>query len=207
MTNEDELLSLPAVPQADDTDADADISRPSRVMQYRVQQRSQFSMAIPALLLVALGILYSIHALTPESQILTPLTALGAALGALGIGLVARFLGNGRKETGVLFLGLLILFWAAVGAAVAFNAIDPSLAIPFTVSAVGMAILGMLPFVRERGLALPGLVFVVAGVTLLPFATNLLGPDLIRVVTLIWPILLIILALLFLPRAFRGRTR
>jgi hypothetical protein len=202
-----ELPPEQLAPRADDTDAEADVARPSRVMQHRVQRRSQFSMAPPALLLVAVGVLFLSHTLTPGSTLLTPLTATGAALGALGLGLVFRFVINGRRETGVLVVGLVLLLWLGLLVLGAMNVLDLTQAYPLFLSAIGVAIFVMLPFVRERGLLLPALSLMVMGIALLPFTTGTFRSDLLPTFAAWSPLLLVLLGLVFLPRAFRSRDR
>ncbi len=86
----------PENPNPDDADADADLSRPARATQFRQQRRSQVSTAFPALLLIALGLLYLLNPV----ELTRPL-AIGVAVLALGASLVMRFLLNGRRERGL----------------------------------------------------------------------------------------------------------
>ena len=194
-------------PEMDDQDADSDIARPSRVMQYRVQRRAQYSMTLPALLLIAIGGLYVAGLVAPESIQLTPLMALAAAIGAVALGLLARFLINGRKETGVLFISLVLVLWIALGALAVTGLIDMLVNWPMAISAVGVAIIVMMAFIRERGLLLPGLALIVAGVTLLMFMTGTVDVASVAQIAQYWPVLLILVALVFLPSAFRSRMR
>ncbi|MBX3080304.1 MAG: hypothetical protein KF716_01640 [Anaerolineae bacterium] len=194
-------------PEMDDQDADADIARPSRVMQYRVQRRAQFSMTLPALLLIAIGGAYVVSLLAPDTLQITPLMALAAALGATALGLLARFLINGRKETGVLFISLVLVLWIALGALAVTGIIDLMVNWPMAISAVGVAIIIMMVFIPERGLLLPGLALIVAGVTLLMFTTGTVDVASVTTIAQYWPVLLILVGLVFLPSAFRNRTR
>jgi hypothetical protein len=192
-------------PQADDADADADVARPSRVMQYRVRRRTQFSMMLPALGLLLLGILFLAQTLTPEVTLVTPLGAVAASAGAVAVGLLYRFLVNGRREVGVLLLSLVLLLWLALGAAFAVGVLDVLQGWPLAVSAVGVAILAMSLFVRERGLLLPGLAIIVMGVTALMFTTQTVPLDSVSPLAQSWPVLLVLVGLLFLPGALRNR--
>src|SRR5260221_10762471 len=95
-------IESPEAPSADgpklnpaDAEADSDLSRPARAAQFRVERRSQISTAIPALLLIALGVAYLIDLLEPDVLGLTRLIAVGAGATALGVSLVLRFLLNG----------------------------------------------------------------------------------------------------------------
>lgn len=208
-TTDSAINEIPAeiVPQPDDADADADIARPSRVMQYRVQRRSQFSMALPALLLIGIGALFLIHLLTPESQLLTPTTALGAVVGALSLGLLFRFLINGRREIGVFLIGMVLLLWMALAAAGILGALDLTTMWPLAICALGVALLLMLLFVRERGIVLPALALIIVGVVVLMFTNGNITADVITTVAQYWPLLLIVFAVIFLPSAFRSRVR
>jgi hypothetical protein len=199
-------IAAEVVLQADDTDADSDVARPSRVMQYRTQRRTQVSMLLPALFLMLFGVLLLAQALTPEVTLVTPLGLAGGAMGAFALGLLYRFLVNRRRETGVLFLSLVLLCWLTLGAAFALGALDLAQSWPLAISAVGVAIFVMLLFVRERGLVLPGLAFGVAGVALLMFTSGAMDAGALTAIAQYWPVLLIVLALIFLPSAFRNRT-
>jgi hypothetical protein len=187
----------------DDADADADLSRPSRAMQFRVQRRSQVSTAIPALLLIALGVVY----LLKPSQLTYPL-AIGAGVGVLGISLVVRFLLNTRRERGLFFVGILILLWLGFVAWVIYGKADVSQMWPLTISAVGLAMLITFVFERshDRGLLLPGFILILGGGVALLFTMEMLPGYVLSGIALYWPVLFLLVALILLPRAIGGRT-
>lgn len=210
MTDEIQPLDLndsPA-PRPDDMDADADLARPSRVLQYRTQRQAQFSMAIPALLLVMIGAIYLVNIFAPDLDLLTPSLAVGIGVFALGLALLGRYLANGRRERGLLFMALLIFLWLGLATLISFDVIRLSQGWPLALSAIGIAMIGILLFGRnrDRGLLLPGLAIIVAGVAALPFTMNLLPSAWLPYIAAYWPILLIILAILLLPGVLRKRT-
>jgi hypothetical protein len=187
----------------DDVDADADLSRPSRAMQFRIQRRSQVSTAIPALVLIALGVVYLIK----PSELTYPL-AIGVGVGALGLSLAMRFLLNARRERGLFFIGTLLLLWLGLVALANSGNVEIGQTWPLAVSAVGLAMLLSFVFERthDRGLLLPGLVLIVAGGVALLFTMGALPGNLLTGVALYWPVLLLVVALAILPRAIRDRT-
>jgi hypothetical protein len=190
-------------PNPDDADADADLSRPARATQFRQQRRSQVSTAFPALLLIALGLLY----LANPVELTRPL-AIGVAVLALGLSLVMRFLLNGRRERGLFFVGVTILLWLGLVALAWTNDVEISQGWPLGVSAIGLAMLLTFVFERshDRGLLLPGVLLIVAGAIPLPFTFGILSESVLNGVALYWPVLLLLVALAILPRAVRDRA-
>ncbi len=208
MTDQPELNDTSAPTPApnlnpDDSGADADLSRPARALQFRQQRRSQVSTAFPALLLIAVGLLY----LVKPSELTRPL-AIGVGIGALGLGLVMRFLLNARRERGLFFVGMLILLWLALAVLGATGTIDIGQGWPLAISAVGLAMIVTFVFERthDRGLLLPGLMLMLAGALALPFTMGLLSSTLLTSVALYWPVLFLLAALALLPRAVRDRA-
>jgi hypothetical protein len=206
MADESELVATPPENPnltPDDRDAEADLSRPSRAMQFRVQRRSQVSTALPALLLIAVGLLY----LLKPSELTRPL-AIAAGLAALGVGLVARFLLNTRRERGLFFIGVLLLLWLGLAALAASGTIDIFQGWPLAISAVGLAMIVTFVFERthDRGLLFPGAMLILAGGIALPFTMEMFSSSLLSNVALYWPVLFLLVALAILPRAIRDRT-
>jgi hypothetical protein len=204
MTDESELIP-PQNPNlsTDDSGAEADLSRPSRAMQFRAQRRSQVSTAFPALLLIAVGLLY----LVKPSELTQPL-AVGVGLAALGLGLVARFLLNARRERGLFFVGvLMLLLLMLVGLAIS-GTINLLEGWPLVISAVGVAMIITFVFERthDRGLLLPGFMIIIAGAIALPFTMGLLDSSVLAGVALYWPVVFLLVALAILPRAVRDRA-
>ncbi len=187
----------------DDADADADLSRPSRAMQFRVQRRSQVSTAIPALLLIALGIVYLLR----PSELTYPL-AIGIGVGVLGISLVIRFLLNTRRERGLFFVGVLVLLWLGFVAWLVYAQADAGQMWPLSISVVGLAMLITFVFERthDRGLLLPGFILILGGGLALLFTMGALPGYILTGIALYWPVLFLLLALIILPRALGSRT-
>ncbi len=200
-----ETLAPPETPNlnADDADAEADLSRPSRAMQFRIQRRAQVSTAFPALLLIAVGLLYLVH----PTELTYPL-AIGVGLGALGIGLVTRFWLNTRRERGLFFIGMLLLLWIGFIALGVTGNVDLGQGWPLTISAIGLAMILTFIFERthDRGLLLPGLTLIVAGAVALPFTMGILSGTVLTNVAVYWPVLFLLAALTILPRAIRDRA-
>src|SRR5258708_17206214 len=69
----------------DDADADSDLVRPSRAVQFRVQRRAQFSTLLPALLMIVSGVV-----LLARPDVLTRPWILPAVLGAVAVSLLLR---------------------------------------------------------------------------------------------------------------------
>ncbi len=188
---------------ADDTDAESDLSRPSRAVQFRIQRRSQVSTAIPALLLIAIGILYLVR---PAG--LTGPAALGIGLGAIALSLITRFLLNTRRERGLFFVGTLLLLWGAFAAAVLTRLIDFLEMWPLLVIAVGAAMVVTFVFERshDRGLLFPAGLLIVAGGVALPFTMDYLSSSVLAGIARYWPVFFLLMALALLPRAIHDRT-
>jgi hypothetical protein len=186
-----------------DTDVAADLSRPSRAMQFRIQRRSQVSTAIPALLMIGIGLLL----LVKPIELTLPIT-LGIVLGALGAGLAIRFLLNARRERGLFFVGAIILLFIGLIAAAIYSEIDLAQIWPLSVSVIGLAMIVTFVFERshDRGLLLPGLMLIVAGAVAVPFTMGILPSGILSNVALYWPVLLLLVALAALPRAVRDRA-
>jgi hypothetical protein len=187
----------------DDTEADADLSRQARAPQFRQVRRAQISMAFPALLLLGFGAL-----LLANPPTLTAALALGLGLGAIGIGLVARFLFNARRERGLFFLGITLLLTIGFGVAVIARDLAITDVWPVLIIAVGLALLLTFLFERnhERGLILPGVMLIVAGVSALAFTLRLLPTEVLTIMATNWPLVFVVIAVLLLPRVF-GRRR
>src|SRR5258708_18425400 len=83
----------------DDADADSDLVRQARATQFRTQRRAQFSALVPALLLIAAGVL-----LLVRPDVIARRLVIGGALAGLLLSLFLRFLFNGRRERGLFFV-------------------------------------------------------------------------------------------------------
>jgi hypothetical protein len=186
-----------------DTDVAADLSRPSRAMQFRIQRRSQVSTALPALIMIGLGLFLLVKPIE-----LTPPITLAILLGALGTALAIRFLLNARRERGLFFIGALILLAIGLVAAAIYSEIDLGQIWPLSVSVIGLAMIVTFVFERshDRGLLLPGLMLIVAGAVAVPFTMGIFPSSILSGVALYWPVLLLLVALAALPRAVRDRA-
>jgi hypothetical protein len=186
-----------------DTDVAADLSRPSRAMQFRIQRRSQVSTAIPALIMIGVGLLL----LVKPIELTLPIT-LAILLGALGAGLVIRFLLNARRERGLFFIGALVLLAIGVVAAAIYSELDLGQIWPLSISVIGLAMIVTFLFERshDRGLLLPGLMLIVAGAVAVPFTMGIFPSSILSGVALYWPVLLLLVALAALPSAVRDRA-
>ncbi|MCC7450324.1 MAG: hypothetical protein IT324_23095 [Anaerolineae bacterium] len=186
-----------------DADADADLSRPARAAQFRTQRRSQISTAVPALLLIALGVLYLLKPVE-----LTYTLSLGIGIGVLALSLVMRFLLNARRERGLFFIGVIALLWIGLIIVVIYGGFDIGQVWPLAVSAIGLAMIVTFVFERshDRGLLLPGLILILAGGVMLPFTFGMLSNSLLSSVALYWPALLLLAVLALLPRVIRSRA-
>ncbi len=188
----------------DDSNADADLARQARAQQFRMLHRMQLTMVVPALLLVALGLIF----LLAPSELTAPLRW-ALAWGALGIGLLARFLLNGRRERGLVFVAALILVSIAGGALVLYQNLDMAQVWPLGLVAAGLALIltFLLERGHERGVVVPGLLLIAAGGVALLFTAQVIKPEVLRAAAAYWPAVFILLALILLPRVFRGNAR
>jgi hypothetical protein len=187
----------------DDVGADSDLVRPSRATQFRAQRRLQLSNTLPALLLIAAGVLLLLR---PDAA--TRLLVIVVAVSGIALSLALRFLFNGRRERGLFFIAVMILLLTGIIGAAAKDWIDLSQGWPLVIMVPGAGMI--LTFIFERshdqGLLLPGLMFIVAGGVILLFTTYFLDPAVLSIVALYWPVLLLVLALAVLPSAVRDRA-
>lgn len=197
---EDEPLN--ASLNVDDAGADADLPRPSRLERQRVRRRVQLSTVVPALLLIAIGVV----ALARPDFVTTDLI-INLLLVALLIGLMMRFLFNARRERGLFFIGVTVLLLGVFWALVLSNTFDVTQGWPLVLVAPGLAMIITFLIERshERGLVLPGLMLMVAGGALLTFTMGLFDISVLTNIAVYWPILFLLLALALLPRAIRDR--
>jgi hypothetical protein len=188
---------------ADDAGADADLPRASRAEKQKIRRRTQLSTALPALLLIVAGI----FALVRPDQVSGEILAV-EVLGLIAVMLLLRFLFNSRRERGLFFLTITAVLIGGFAGMVAAGAIDITLGWPLLVMVPGIALIFTFLFERshERGLLLPALIFIVAGLVLLPFSLGYLDSAILDGVRFYWPVLLVVLALALLPRAVRDRA-
>jgi hypothetical protein len=186
--------------------AEIQAQRTGRANQFRQARRARSSLFLPALLTIALGVflLFPAFDVIPQQS---SLVALGIALAVLAIGLLARFAFNGRQERGLAFVGLLILLWLACAVTFLSNFISLYVGWPIFVVALGGAMLFtvMLDKTHDRGLALPGMIFLWAGGVALVFTMQIISLSSLAGWAIFWPFALVIVALALLPRVFRAR--
>ncbi|MFN7211111.1 MAG: hypothetical protein ACK4P1_12100 [Aggregatilineales bacterium] len=190
-----------------DANAEADLARAARLTQFRSRRRAHFSLIVPALLLIGYGVLLLSESLTPESQDYPPPVLIGAGVGVLGLSLVARFFVNGRRERGLFALGATALGWLALAALTADGQLSPARLWTFGIAAAGGALLLSYLFGRGRegGLILVALALIVSGIVATPVADGAIPAGVLTSALNLAPLLLIALALIWLPRALRER--
>lgn len=194
-------------PVSDDAGAAGDLQRANRADLFQTERRSQSSMVTLALMLIGLGAGLLVDLFTPESVLLTPPLLVGVVIVAISVGLLGRYLINGRREVGLLFLGLGLAIALALGLAFSTGLFDPAALLPTTIIAFGITLILLIFFgARERGLLLPGLILCVVGVVLLPYALGLIPVDLLDTIRAYYPVLLVVAGILLLPVAFRRRA-
>ena len=197
----DETSPESVSPESPALTASSELSRPARADEFRSQRRSQVSTVLPALLLIGIGLLYLFVNLAPSERII-------AAIGAIGIGFILRFLMNGRREPGLFFIGLLILFWLGISLANPLLNVEFSQAWPLLICATGIALILMVGFQRSRELKLllPGFLIAVSGAALLPFTLGLFVDQVMTTIAIFWPLLLVVPILILLPRLIRRES-
>ncbi|MFQ3536910.1 MAG: hypothetical protein SNJ58_13655 [Aggregatilineales bacterium] len=191
-----------------DANAEADLARPARLTQFRSRRRAHFSMAVPAVLLIGYGTLLLSESITPDVQDYPPSLLVGAGVGALALALVARFFINGRRERGLFSVGTTLLGWLCLAALAADGQLTPAQLWAFGIMAIGAALLLGYLFARGRegGVVLVALALFVAGAVALPLLEGAVPADISTSLANLAPFFLIILALLWLPRARRQRN-
>lgn len=203
----------PEVPPAEPSElGEGERLRQPRAQSFRRRLANQISMLPLALYLIAMG-LYLIAVKQDVAglpDIASPLLGGGLAL-ALAASMMLHSIIYGRRERGLLFVGLWIWVTAGALALLAFtfeDAPDAREWWPILLLSLGLALL--LTYVVERAhdarLVLLSLcVFVAAGVA---FWTTLGNADLDRLeedAADYWPLLLAVLGIALLPLAFRRR--
>jgi hypothetical protein len=192
---------------ADAQNAEADLARPARAQTYRAGRRARLSMSIIGLLLVGVGglLLYETLGLGASRIPAAAFAVIGLA--ALGVGIFTRFALNGRRERGLAVIGLSLIGWAGAAYGVWAGQLPIGAAWPLGISLIGVALLVAFALERghDRGVVLPALAMIGAGVVALPFGMGNVSPALMQSIALFWPVLLLIGAALLLPRAFPPR--
>src|SRR5689334_14477476 len=128
---------------ADDSGADADLPRATRAERQKQRRRTQFSTAIPALLLIALGAVALV-----QPQVLTTEITVAAVAGIALLAVVLRFLFNARRERGLFFISMIVILTVAFLIMSYMGIIDFTVAWPVLISIPGVAMI--ITFVFER---------------------------------------------------------
>ena len=187
--------------------------RPPRAQGFRRRLRNQVGMLPLALLLIALGayLLIREHELAEVPDLSAPALA---AIVVLGVGFTFIFhaLMFGRRERGLLFLGLYVWVAAGVIAAIVYgidSQPDAREWWPALLGSLGLTLL--LTFLLERGhdarLVLLAVLMTVAGVAAYWVTSGEADQQLLDDAADYWPLLLAVLGVGLLPVAFRRRAR
>jgi hypothetical protein len=165
-------------------------------------QRGRLDSVVPALVLIGIGA-WLTFALTTGAG--TPSATLLALLigGGLGLTLLAHWLASGRWALGALFFALLILLGGGVFALLLFRGTLPA-DWPLLLLGPGLAFFVTGVIAREGKLLLPGLLLAISGLAALVVTNRLLPEDMLATLAGLWPVALVIVAvLLVLPRFAR----
>jgi hypothetical protein len=169
-------------------------------------QRGRMDSVIPALILILLGAWLTFSLTTSQTSV-DPALVLGAAGAGVGIALIARWMATGRWAMGVLFFALLILL---SGGIFLFLLTSNNLIVawPLIFVGTGLAFLITGLIAGQTRLALPGLVIIFGSMIALVVTQQMLPDSLLSQVASAWPIVAVIIVLIFaLPVIFRRRLR
>jgi hypothetical protein len=170
--------------------------------------RGQLVSVVPALLLIAVGAWLTFAITTSPTPPDTGLIAAVAA-GGIAVTLLVRWLSSGRWARGTLFFALLLLLF---GVTTAYLLQPASLGLmrgwPLLLLAVGATFLltGFIAQPIDRRLLLPAILFFIAGLAAMTVTMGLLDGSILAVVGTLWPIVVLLVAVIFLlPMVFRQR--
>lgn len=162
---------------------------------------------LPALALIAVGIGLTIQ--TTTASPLNPLLLAAGGLAALVIVLLGGWLAGGRWSRGLLVIGLGVLAVSGVLAAGLLpGGIDLTLAYPLLIAGLGSAVTvaGVIGRPLDRRWIAVGLLVMLAGGIGLAVTGGVLPTDLLASIAPLWPILVVIVAAIWLsPLVFRRR--
>lgn len=170
-----------------------------------VLMRGQFASVVPALLLMALGIVLTIWFGAGAEPLVIPSWFILVAL--VVVALFSRWLTMGHRATGSLFVALMIA-GAGVPLLLLAQPDGPGVAgWPLLFTGIGIALLltGILDR-AVRGLLLPGLMIIVGSGAAYTVEMGIVPPDLLASLVTVWPLILG-LAVLILVLPFFARAR
>lgn len=169
--------------------------------------RGHIASVVPALLLILTGawLTFTLTTSTPPD----PALLAAIAAGGIAVTLFVQWLSSGRWARGTLFFALLFLL-SGVTVIYLLQPSAPGLAQgwPLLLVAVGVAFLlaGLMAQPVDRRVLLPVLAWVVAGFAALALTTGIVSSTLAATVTTLWPIIALVVAVIWLlPMVFRQR--
>jgi hypothetical protein len=172
-------------------------------------QRGQMASVIPALLLIVVGA-WLTFTLTVSKTIPDTGLLLAVGFGGLGLTLLVRWLGSGRWTRGSLFGGLALLSSAAI-LFFLLQPFSPGLAggWPLLLVGIGLSaiVTGLFAIPHERRLLLPGFALAVAGIVAFIVQIGVLGGEFINIAASLWPVALLVFALIWLLPLLRRQRR
>jgi hypothetical protein len=173
-----------------------------------VLHRGQMASVVPALLLIVIGawLTFTFTTKAPPSPLLTA----AVAFGSIGIALLVRWFSAGRWTRGSLFAGLSLVFSAGLLLFLSSPA-SPGLINGWPLLLVGVgiaaALTSFLAFPRDRRFLFSGIAFAVAGIAASVVSMNLLGSDFGSIAASLWPVAVVLVAVIWLlPVIFRQRS-
>jgi hypothetical protein len=171
-------------------------------------RRGQPASVVPALIFIGVGAWLTFAMSAPGSVSASPALVTAVLGGALIVTLLAQFVTSGRWSRGVFFFAVLALL---VGGALYYQSMSPAtaaLTAPLILLAVGVAfaLTGFMARPTDRRLLLPGAAFVMLAALALVIALGVLPVPLTSQMTPFWPIVVAVLALIWLlPVVFKRR--
>lgn len=170
-------------------------------------QRGRIDSVIPALALILIGIWLTFTA-TTSGTTPSPAIVLGAALVAVTLTLLARWLSSGRWERGSLFFALVVVLVGGTGAALLVMQMFAT-GWPGLVVAVGATFIlsSFLAQPIDRQLLMPGLMIGFAGVVGLAVTNGVVPANILMTAAALWPVIaVVVVVILVLPLIFRRRN-
>jgi hypothetical protein len=163
-------------------------------------RRGQMASVVPAVALILVGAWLTFATTAPSTVTANPVAVAAVVGGAVVLTMIAQWLSAGRWSRGVFFFAVLALMIAGIIYYQTTNATSFALLGPLVLLAVGVAfgLTGLLARPADRRLLLPGLLFLVAGGVTMAFALGVVPSALIAGAAPFWPVLVAVLAVLWL---------